>query len=204
MERLLSEQGGSFLTHFLKIDIMFEATLGRAAQNVLTPRPRKTKSFRAQQEEATPSDETVDISSPALMELDASLTFTNAIGRKNFRKLKLLGHGGIGKVYLVETIDIPGMEGVQFAMKVVKKASLIHRNKVRRILMERNLMATANHPFTCTLYHTFQTNTKMYFITQYCAGGELFKLQRKQPGRRFNEDVVQFYAAEILLVSLTF
>ena len=67
--------------------------------------------------------------------------------------------------------------------------------------MERNLMATANHPFTCTLYHTFQTNTKMYFITQYCAGGELFKLQRKQPGRRFNEDVVRFYAAEILLVS---
>ncbi len=48
-------------------------------------------------------------------------------------------------------VGVPRAEGMLFAMKVVNKASLIHRNKVRRILHERNFMATANHPFTCPL-----------------------------------------------------
>ena len=61
-------------------------------------------------------------------------------------------------------------------------------------------MATANHPFTCSLYATFQTNRKLYFITQYCGGGEFFRLLQKQQDRRLPEAVAKFYAAEILLV----
>ena len=99
------------------------------------------------------------------------------------------------------TVGVPGMDGELFAMKVVKKASLVHRNKVRRILQERNFMASANHPFTCTLYSAFQSNQKMYFITQYCAGGEFFRLLKSQPNRRLDEEAARFYAAEILLVS---
>ena len=64
-------------------------------------------------------------------------------------------------------------------------------------------MARANHPFICTLFCAFQTKRKMYFITQYCAGGEFFRLLKRQPDKRLSENAARFYAAEILMVHNT-
>ena len=43
----------------------------------------------------------------------------------------------------------------------------------------------------------FQTPTKLYFVLDYCAGGELFFHLGKQG--RFTERLAKFYAAEIVL-----
>jgi serine/threonine protein kinase len=47
------------------------------------------------------------------------------------------------------------------------------------------------------LHFAFQTEHKLYLVVDFMAGGELFFYLRKYI--RFTEDVVQFYAGEILL-----
>ena len=119
------------------------------------------------------------------------------IGRGNFTKIKLLGKGNVGNVYMVHSSGLE-RNGI-FAMKVLKKSDMIERQKVRRVLTEKEILATANHPFIVTLHYSFQTRDKLYFVMQYCAGGELFTALRSRAGKRFEESTARFYAAEILL-----
>ena len=120
---------------------------------------------------------------------------TGPIGPHLFQKLKLLGKGDVGRVYLVL---LKGTTKV-YAMKVLTKEEMIARNKVKRVLTEREILATAHHPFIVTMYASFQTKDRLYFIMEYCAGGEFFRVLQRQPNKRLPEDAVRFYAAEVLL-----
>jgi len=76
---------------------------------------------------------------------------------------------------------------------------MLERNKVKRCLTEREILATANHPFIVTLYYSFQSSDHLYFVMEYCAGGEFFRTLQKQPNKCLPEDHARFYAAEVLL-----
>lgn len=117
------------------------------------------------------------------------------IGPHHFTRLKLLGKGGIGHVYLVR---LKGTDKL-YAMKILTKDEMIHRNKVKRVMTEREILATANHPFIVTMYASFQTVDRLCFVMEYCAGGEFFRVLQKQPKKRLKESAVRFYAAEVLL-----
>jgi len=68
---------------------------------------------------------------------------------------------------------------------------------VEHTLAERNILKKLHHPFLVNLNFSFQTEDKLYFILDYVNGGELFfHLQRE---KRFPEERVKFYAAEITL-----
>jgi protein-serine/threonine kinase len=86
-----------------------------------------------------------------------------------------------------------------YAMKVLEKDEMIKKNKVKRVLTEREVLATADHPFIVTLYYSFQSKDKLFFIMQYCAGGEFYRLIQRQPNKCLTEDQARFYAAEVLL-----
>jgi len=79
------------------------------------------------------------------------------------------------------------------------KKEMLERNKVKRCLTEREILATANHPFIVTLYYSFQSSDHLYFVMEYCAGGEFFRALQKQPHKCLPEDHARFYAAEVLL-----
>eukprot|EP00168_Porphyra_purpurea_P009930 TRINITY_DN2439_c0_g1_i1.p1 TRINITY_DN2439_c0_g1~~TRINITY_DN2439_c0_g1_i1.p1 ORF type:complete len:360 (-),score=74.29 TRINITY_DN2439_c0_g1_i1:89-1168(-) len=66
------------------------------------------------------------------------------VGPRHFTRLRLLGRGGIGRVYLVLLKGTTKL----YAMKVLTKEEMISRNKVKRVLTEREILATANHPFS--------------------------------------------------------
>ena len=68
-------------------------------------------------------------------------------------------------------------------MKVVKKYDMMQRNKVKRILTEREILATADHPFIVNLYYSFQSKHSLVFIMEYCAGGEFYRIIQRQPFR---------------------
>lgn len=53
------------------------------------------------------------------------------------------------------------------------------------------------HPFIISLEHVFAKALRIYFVMQFVQGGELFKHLSEQ--RRFSEDRVKFYAAQIAL-----
>lgn len=126
---------------------------------------------------------------------DAFPVKESQVGPHHFTRLKLLGRGGIGQVFLVRLKDTDKL----YAMKVLTKEEMIVRNKVKRVMTEREILATANHPFIVTMYASFQTSDRLCFVMEYCAGGEFFRVLQRQPKKRLKEDAVRFYAAEVIL-----
>lgn len=112
-----------------------------------------------------------------------------------FELLRVLGQGSFGKVFLVRKIQGKDM-GTLYAMKVLKKATLKVRDRVRTKL-ERNILADVNHPFIVKLQYAFQTEGKLYLILDFLRGGDLFTRLSKEV--MFTEEDVKFYLAELAL-----
>ncbi|KAI3492899.1 hypothetical protein L1887_42394 [Cichorium endivia] len=117
------------------------------------------------------------------------------LGLSHFRLLKRLGCGDIGSVYLSE---LSGTKSY-FAMKVMDKVSLESRKKLLRAQTEREILQSLDHPFLPTLYTHFETDKFSCLVMEFCPGGDLHTLRQRQPGKRFCEQAVKFYVAEILL-----
>lgn len=111
----------------------------------------------------------------------------------SFITLKLLGKGDVGRVYLVKHKASEKL----FAMKVLSKKEMIRRNKVKRALAEQEILASSNHPFIVTLYHSFQSENHLYLCMEHCLGGEFFRALQSRPGKCLTEDESKFYAAEV-------
>ena len=74
---------------------------------------------------------------------------------------------------------------------------MIKRNKIKRALAEQEILATSNHPFIVTLYHSFQSEDHLYLCMEYCSGGEFFRALQTRPNKCVDEDAARFYAAEV-------
>ncbi|XP_076638711.1 ribosomal protein S6 kinase 2 beta isoform X1 [Colletes latitarsis] len=112
-----------------------------------------------------------------------------------FELLKVLGQGSFGKVFLVRKV-VGKDSGTLYAMKVLKKATLKVRDRVRTKL-ERNILVDVEHPFIVRLHYAFQTEGKLYLILDFLRGGDLFSRLAKEV--MFTEDDVKFYLAELAL-----
>ncbi|XP_051870058.1 ribosomal protein S6 kinase alpha-3 isoform X2 [Pristis pectinata] len=112
-----------------------------------------------------------------------------------FEILKVLGQGSFGKVFLVRKTQ--GCDAGQlYAMKVLKKATLKVRDRVRT-KMERDILVEVNHPFIVKLHYAFQTEGKLYLLLDFLRGGDLFTRLSKEV--MFTEEDVKFYLAELAL-----
>ncbi|XP_067852942.1 ribosomal protein S6 kinase alpha-6 isoform X3 [Heptranchias perlo] len=112
-----------------------------------------------------------------------------------FELLKVLGQGSFGKVFLVRKAIGPDA-GQLYAMKVLKKATLKVRDRVRT-KMERDILVEVNHPFIVKLHYAFQTEGKLYLILDFLRGGDIFTRLSKEV--MFTEEDVKFYLAELAL-----
>ncbi|MCJ1438525.1 serine/threonine protein kinase, AGC [Xylographa pallens] len=132
------------------------------------------------------------------------------VGPSSFDKIKLIGKGDVGKVYLVrekKSSRLYAMKGPNFhpyhramallTSAVLSKKEMIKRNKIKRALAEQEILATSNHPFIVTLYHSFQSEDHLYLCMEYCSGGEFFRALQTRPGKCIPEDDARFYAAEV-------
>ena len=127
--------------------------------------------------------------------------------------MSVLGKGSYGKVMLVKKKDT----GQLYALKVLKKAEIVRRNQVEHTMTERRILVSKyffiivivpnqqflilqeniRHPFIVKMDYAFQSDSKLFFVLEYCPGGELF-FYLSQIGR-FKEDAARFYASNILL-----
>jgi len=112
---------------------------------------------------------------------------------EDFDLLILVGKGSFGKVMQVRKKDT----GKIYAMKVLDKKHILAHNEVEHTLAEKHILQQIHHPFLVNLNFSFQTEDKLYFILDYVNGGELFFHLQKE--KKFSEERVIFYAAEILL-----
>ena len=130
---------------------------------------------------------------------------TGSISKKDFQMLSVIGKGSYGKVLLVKKID----NNELYALKVLKKNEILRRNQVEHTMTERRILVSLNafvnielqgsvrHPFIVKMDYAFQSENKLFFVLEYCPGGELF-FYLSQIGR-FKEDAARFYASNILL-----
>ncbi|XP_070156774.1 ribosomal protein S6 kinase beta-1 isoform X1 [Polyergus mexicanus] len=119
------------------------------------------------------------------------------VGPQDFELCKVIGKGGYGKVFQVRKVT-GNDSGTIFAMKVLRKASIIRNQKdTDHTKTERNILESVKHPFIVDLKYAFQTGDKLYLILEYMCGGELFR-QLDDEGV-FLEDAARFYLCEITL-----
>lgn len=121
------------------------------------------------------------------------VTLVNAkITKDDFHILKVIGRGNFGKVMQVRKKDT----GRIYAMKVLRKDTVIAADAVQHTLSETNVLRRIHHPFIVNLKYSFQTEDKLYMVMDYLSGGELF--YHLSSVDRFSEERARFYAAEII------
>lgn len=115
------------------------------------------------------------------------------VGLQSFVTIKLLGKGSFGEVYLVRKRST----GILYAMKVLSKDKVRKQNLTRYAMTENNVLRCIQHPFIVRLHCAFQTSAKLMLIIDYCPGGDLGDLLKRQGKLQIEQATI--YASEILL-----
>ncbi|KAK6141871.1 hypothetical protein DH2020_024383 [Rehmannia glutinosa] len=121
---------------------------------------------------------------------------------KNLKVISALGRGAKGVVFLVQTEN-----GELLALKAIlrssiekkKPASASNGNEYRRICFERDVLASFHHPLLPKLHGVLKTDRIVGYAIDYCSGRDLNYLRKKQTEKMFSDDIIRFYAAELVL-----
>jgi serum/glucocorticoid-regulated kinase 2 len=112
----------------------------------------------------------------------------------SFVTISVIGKGSYAKVLLVRKKD----DDQIYAMKILKKKTVEQKKQYSHIFTERNVLIAMNEdPFFVKIHYSFQTEKKLYFILDYCPGGEMFSILQKR--HRLTENEARFYAAQLVL-----
>ena len=82
-------------------------------------------------------------------------------------------------------------------MKVLSKKLLKKKNNTQYMKSERDILTKVSHPFVVWLYFAFQSETKLFLVMEFLAGGELFFHLRKKG--IILEKEAKFYMGELVL-----
>lgn len=84
----------------------------------------------------------------------------------------VIGQGSYAKVCLVTR----KRDGEVFAMKILSKKYIQEEHQEKHIMTEKEILAAITHPFLVKMVTSFQDSKRLYFVLEYCPGGELFTL----------------------------
>lgn len=121
--------------------------------------------------------------------------FSNSavVSFSSFSILEKVGSGAFGSIYKVEHKETRRI----YAMKAISKKFLFTTKQLKYALTECQVLKTVNHTFVIKMHYAFQTPKYLYFILDYCNGGDLsMHLNNKHI---FEEDEARFYIAELIL-----
>eukprot|EP00124_Ichthyophonus_hoferi_P002268 Ihof_evm3s148 gene=Ihof_evmTU3s148 len=111
----------------------------------------------------------------------------------DFEILKPISRGKYGRVYLARKKVSRDL----YAIKVLKKADMVHKNMVDNVIAEKTALAIANNPYVVRLYYSFQSRDHLYLVMEFLPGGDLASLL--QNFIVFDEEMAAFYIAEVVL-----
>ena len=112
----------------------------------------------------------------------------------DFRPLKLLGRGSFGEVLLVRLKATNKI----YAMKILEKKLLKLKKQQIHTKTERDLMVRINCPFIVNIKSAFQDESKLYIVSEFLQGGDLFFHLHEKRYMTFPEDKAKFYLMELV------
>ncbi|MCQ2816613.1 MAG: serine/threonine-protein kinase, partial [archaeon] len=115
------------------------------------------------------------------------------ISLDDFETKKTLGKGSFGKVVLVMHKE----QKKYYAMKILKKGFIKQQNQVAHTKAEREILEMVDFEFIAKLVFAFQSQDKLYLVTEYMPGGEMFYHLHNE--RSFSENKTKFYICELIL-----
>nr|GMC66746.1 serine/threonine-protein kinase OXI1-like [Ipomoea batatas]GMD23780.1 serine/threonine-protein kinase OXI1-like [Ipomoea batatas] len=126
----------------------------------------------------------------------------SSVASLNLQELKItaaLGRGAKGVVFLVQTQD-----GELLALKAISRASVEKKklgngSEYRRIWFERQVLSSFENLLLPKLRGVVSTQKIVGYAIDYCPGGDLNTLRKKQTENIFSGDIIRFYAAELVL-----
>jgi len=112
----------------------------------------------------------------------------------DFDIIDMIGRGGFGKVFLCRQKE----DGALVALKKIKKAVILERNKLESLMTEREVLTILNRtesPWLIKLVCSFQDNSHFYFAMEFASGGNLKNLLET---RMLTEGESKFYISEMM------
>jgi len=113
---------------------------------------------------------------------------------KDFTVGKTLGTGAFGRVRFVTHKATSN----HYALKTLKKASIIKMKQVDHIISEKSILSNLKHPFIVNMWGSFHDARYIYMVLEYIVGGEFFTHLRK--AGRFDNDLSCFFGAQIAAI----
>lgn len=106
---------------------------------------------------------------------------------------RLLGVGAFAKVYHATSVDDTHQS---VALKAVSKNKVLNGGFAANVEREISIMRRLHHPNIINLFEVLATKTKIYFVMEFAAGGELF---HEVAGKvRLTEETARFYFRQLI------
>ena len=125
---------------------------------------------------------------------ETSELVTLKLSYQDFEPLKLIGTGSFGKVLLVKYNSNNNL----YAMKVLNKSQIKLKKQEENTKNERDLMVKLNNPFILSIKFAFQDESKLYIVSEFLQGGDLF-YHLHHSTINLTEEVAKFYIIELIL-----
>jgi serine/threonine protein kinase len=74
----------------------------------------------------------------------------------------------------------------------------VKQGRIRRALIEREVLVSCSHPFICSLYAAFQDDKHVFMVLEHAALGDLTHVVSDHLKRCLTEAELRFYASEII------
>lgn len=127
---------------------------------------------------------------------DVRAQCTDGVQRWNLRDFeigKALGRGKYGIVYRAKVKRTKQI----VALKVLDKEQLQRDDMYSQLRQEVEIHSRLKHPNILQLFGYFYDPKRVYLILEYAAGGELYKIMKKQPDGKFDEKTAAHYIAQL-------
>jgi len=113
----------------------------------------------------------------------------------DFELGRTIGKGRYARVRLARLKGVGS--SIPLCLKILKKQDICMMNQVDHIVNEKDVLASARHPFIIQMVQTFQDKTRLYMALELVNGGELFNLLRSE--KRFKDNMARFYISEVVV-----
>lgn len=102
----------------------------------------------------------------------ATMALEGSTDLAEYELLGVLGRGTFGVVKLARHRQT----GRSVAIKILDKEIVQEMRQEKNILREQTVHLLLSHPFVARLYVVFQDKRALYFVMEYCPGGEVYSL----------------------------